>query len=85
MQDPQFDIKKAFKLLNNNGPSDQLTREDLGRALDLETPYRDILFARFKINPQADTISYAEVSANKVLNNPSSLRKSHRRDHFGDF
>ena len=63
MKDPHFDIQKAFKLLIIDGYScDAISREDLGEVLGLDTPHRDILFARFNKRLQADSISYAEVS-----------------------
>ena len=61
MRDPSFDIKKAFRLMTNEG-EETIIREELGEILGVDTPHRDILFARFKKNQLSDTISYAEVS-----------------------
>jgi Ca2+-binding EF-hand superfamily protein len=63
MRDSNFDIKKAFKMMTRSGQGDSISREELGEILGLDTPHRDILFARFKKNnTTSDTVSYAEVS-----------------------
>lgn len=50
MRDPNFDIKKAFKMITHDGQGDSISREELGEMLGLDRPHRDILFARFKRN-----------------------------------
>ena len=37
-----------------------ITREALGRVLNVDNPHRDIIFTRFNKRLHADSISYAE-------------------------
>lgn len=49
LKNPTFDIQKAYMLFAdpNSEENGNIKRQDLGRVLELDGPYRDILFARF--------------------------------------
>ena len=74
LQNPHFDIQKAFCLFESNNdsgkPSGFITRDDLSRTLMLSDPHTDILFHKFN-RRQPGVISYAEVSypINKMFPN----------------
>lgn len=66
LKNPTFDIQRAYKAFDpaakevNGEFVGSIKRDALGRVLDLEGPYRDILFARFNKRMQVDAISYSE-------------------------